>query len=409
METDTCDLPILSPSPAALAAAVAAIDVRAYERTRNHLQGRVTRLSPFITHGLTSIPALFAQLADTGQLTLKDKLAFEFGWREFFHHVWHRSGDAILTDMRAPLAGVHYADALPADLRAGRTGLAVIDCAVRTLYETGYLHNHARMWLASYTVHLRKVHWRVAADWLYGHLLDGDLASNHLSWQWVAGTFSHKPYLFNADNVARFAPPGWHCHGSALDCSYETLEQIARSNQTLHTTPTASGVAEPLLQSVPLADTPLSAIDAGVRVTLVHPWMLGEIDNNIDTDATTATATAPALRLGVLHRPFHDAFPWSPHRWNFVLTRLRAVTDMIFIGDLRALQPALTPVTEVSSVATLNPGYRDLLTPLCTSLQPAPRHFPDPQQPCRSFSAFWNYCTAQTADTASSPQRNWHR
>ena len=82
---------------------------------------------------------------------------------------------------------------------------AGFDAWVAELKHTGYLHNHARMWLASYVVHLRKVHWRAGADWLYAHLLDGDLASNHLSWQWVAGTGSHKPYLFNAENVARIA------------------------------------------------------------------------------------------------------------------------------------------------------------------------------------------------------------
>jgi deoxyribodipyrimidine photo-lyase len=52
-------------------------------------------------------------------------------------------------------------------------------------------------------------------------LLDGDLASNHLSWQWVAGTGSSKPYLFNADNVARYAPAPWHSQGSVIDQSYE--------------------------------------------------------------------------------------------------------------------------------------------------------------------------------------------
>ena len=95
--------------------------------------------------------------------------------------------------------------------------MPVIDEAVRTLFATGTLHNHARMWLASSVVHVRKVHWRVGADWLYGHLLDGDLASNHLSWQWVAGTGSRKPYLFNAGNVARYAPAAWHSPGSVID------------------------------------------------------------------------------------------------------------------------------------------------------------------------------------------------
>lgn len=219
-----------SPSNAAVNALLSAIDIQAYGKTRNHLAGQVTHLSPYLTHGFLTIPDLFDKLS---QLTLADKLAFEFGWREFFQHVWHRSGDAIFADMRPALSGIRYQQSLPDDIREGRTGLRVIDQAVKTLYQTGYLHNHARMWLASYVVHLRKVHWRAAADWLYGHLLDGDLASNYLSWQWVAATFSSKPYLFNAENVAKFAPAAWHCDGSVLDTSYEALEQIARTQTVM--------------------------------------------------------------------------------------------------------------------------------------------------------------------------------
>jgi deoxyribodipyrimidine photo-lyase len=89
------------------------------------------------------------------------------------------------------------------------------------------------MWLACYLVHYRKIAWHVCADWMYGYLIDGDLASNHLSWQWVASTFSHKPYLFNAENVAKFSPPEWHCAKTVLDQSYENLEYIARSNTIL--------------------------------------------------------------------------------------------------------------------------------------------------------------------------------
>lgn len=393
MHTRSTDPPLHSSSLAALDDAIAAIDVRGYERTRNHLGGRITRLSPYITHGLTSIPALIAQLAETRGLTLTDKLAFEFGWREFFHHVWHRAGDAILADLRAPLPGVRYAQALPDDLRAGRTGVPAIDRAVHTLYHTAYLHNHARMWLASYAVHLRKVHWRVAADWLYGHLLDGDLASNHLSWQWVAGTFSSKPYLFNAENVARFAPADWHSAGSVIDCSYEHLEQVARSNATVACTPSLIGIAEPpLLAAPPLPPSPLPAIGAGTPVRLVHPWML-------------ADAGEAGLRLGVLHAPFHQAFPWSARRWEFVMARLSETTDAIFIGDLAELQPALAAAGAVTSVASFNPGYRQALAQLCTSLQAAPRHFPDPENACRSFSAFWSHCTSKDHATG----RSWHR
>ena len=135
---------------------------------------------------------------------------------EYFRHVWKHRGAGILSLLHeGPLPEHAYSSELPVDIRKARTGVPAIDEAVRTLYATGTLHNHARMWLASYVVHLRKVHWRAGADWLYGHLLDGDLASNHLRWQWVAGTGSRKPYLFNADNVARYAPTEWHSTGRA--------------------------------------------------------------------------------------------------------------------------------------------------------------------------------------------------
>jgi deoxyribodipyrimidine photo-lyase len=381
----------MSPTDLALADAVAAINIAAYAKTRNHLDGRVTRLSPYLTHGFTSVPALFAQLP---KLTLDDKLAFELGWREFFHHVWHRAGDAILADMRTPLPGIQYAARLPDDIREGRTGLPVIDRAVHTLYQTGYLHNHARMWLASYTVHLRKVHWRVAADWMYGHLLDGDLASNHLSWQWIAATFSSKPYLFNAENVERHASAAWHCPGSAIDVSYEALETMARSQTTVDVTPSLLGISEPALSAAPDNLSGDYATLSQVRqVQLVHPWML-------------ADHRFGGLRLGVIHRPFHQHFPWSQQRWDFVMQRLQAVTDLVFIGDLAELSTILVNAADISSVATLNPGYRELLPVLCSDLQDSPRRFPDPDTACRSFSAFWSHCTAASADA---PRRTWHR
>ncbi|MFM7522642.1 MAG: FAD-binding domain-containing protein [Betaproteobacteria bacterium] len=372
------------PTDTALHARLSAIDVAAYGKTRNHLNGRVTRLSPYITHGFITIPELFERLP---KLKLSDKLAFEFGWREFFHHVWSREDERILSDMRPGLPGVRYADELPDDIREGRTGLAVIDRAVHQLYATGYLHNHARMWLASYVIHLRKIHWRMGADWMFAHLLDGDLASNHLSWQWVAATFSSKPYLFNAENVAHYAAADWHCAGSVLDTSYEHLDQIARRNQTINTVPSLVGVEEPGLLTTPSALI-TSTIPKAERVQLVHPWMLSQ-------------RSFDGLRIGVIHLPFHARFPWSARRWQFVTDRMMAITDALFIGDLNELKDMLSETPYVESVATLNPGYVGLLPQLCTQLADAPRQFANPVKTCRSFSAFWSHCTE------ANPQRGW--
>ncbi len=363
-----------------------------YARSRNALDGAVTGLSPYFTHGVLSLKEAAQTIHARHPLSFEDKLVFEFGWREFFHHVWSRSKhpDAILQDMhgQAPWGGP-YADVLPLDIRQGCTGVPVIDSAVRLLYATGYLHNHLRMYLASYVVHVRKVHWRVGADWLYGHLLDGDLPSNHLSWQWVAGTFSSKPYLFNAANVLKYAPPSaqqaWDCSGTVIDKSYEALDVMARNERDAGPEPGLhEKVSEPPLvghfctsnqpsdQSI-RAQAAINNI-ANKKLELVHPWSL------------VPPAEDHTLRIGIVHLPAHTAWPWSEGRWQFVLKAMAEVTDGIWMGDITELDTSAAGSVTVQ--ATLFPGYRAAL-PKITMLMPAPRLLPNPSMACRSFSKFY--------------------
>ncbi len=278
---------LFPPTLAAARQRIAAIQPAAYARSRNHLGGAVTRLSPYLTHGIVSLTDVAVAVASAHRLDLGDKLVVELGWRAFFHHVARHRGDAILQSLHAgPRPDAAYAAQLPDDIRQARSGVPAIDQAVRTLYATGWLHNHARLWLASYVVHVRGVHWRAGADWLLAHLLDGDRASNHLSWQWVAGTGSHKPYLFNADNVARYTAgshAAWDSSGSVVDTAYATLERWACGQAPLPPAtplPAGDGVDEPVLWQQPppgLAPPglPPDAL-AGRRVQLVHPWALAE-------------------------------------------------------------------------------------------------------------------------------------
>ncbi|GAB5558751.1 MAG: hypothetical protein SynsKO_03980 [Synoicihabitans sp.] len=88
---------------------------------------------------------------------------------------------------------------------SGRTGLDCFDAWARELIETGYLHNHARMWVASIWIHTFKLPWELGADWFLRHLLDGDPASNTLSWRWVAGRHTAgKSYLATRSNIRRY-------------------------------------------------------------------------------------------------------------------------------------------------------------------------------------------------------------
>ena len=70
---------------------------------------------------------------------------------------------------------------------SGKTKIEPFDEWVRILKSTGYLHNHIRMWFASIWIYYLGISWQLGAKFFYEHLLDGDIASNLLSWRWVAG------------------------------------------------------------------------------------------------------------------------------------------------------------------------------------------------------------------------------
>jgi deoxyribodipyrimidine photo-lyase len=371
-----------APTLAAAHSRIAAVRPAAYARTRNAIDGAVSGLSPYITHGLVSLAEVLAGVSARHALPVQHKFVFELGWRAYFRHVWQQRGAGILQSLHAGLLPeAAYATELPADIRQGRTGVPAIDEAVRTLHATGMLHNHARMWLASYVVHLRRVHWRCGADWLYGHLLDGDLASNHLSWQWVAGTGSHKPYLFNAENVARYAPAPWHSPGSVIDASYAALDRLARQPAPVeaglaHRAP----VAEPPLHGEPPDAMGATAVDParvrGREVWLVHPWNLGALP-----------ALPPdTLVLGLFVADFHRTWPWSERRWRFVGARMAELTSQCWHGDAVAIGAALAGARRVRSID--EPHLAPWLARWAECVA-APALFPPVAGRCDSFSQWW--------------------
>jgi deoxyribodipyrimidine photo-lyase len=375
-----------APTLAAAQARIAAVRPAAYARTRNAIDGAVSGLSPYITHGLVSLADVLTGVAARHELAVQHKFVYELGWRAYFRHVWQHRGEGILRSLNeGPLPDAAYATELPADIRAGCTGVPAIDEAVRTLHATGMLHNHARMWLASYVVHVRKVHWRCGADWLYGHLLDGDLASNHLSWQWVAGTGSHKPYLFNADNVARYAPAAWHSPGGVIDTSYEALDHLAR--QPVKDPGGAwrqPSAAEPPLLAEPPHELGTVAADSvlvkGREVWLVHPWNLG----------TLPVLPPGTLVLGLFVGDFHRTWPWSDRRWRFVGARMAELTSHRWHGDAAALGAALSGARRVCSID--EPHLAPWLARWAECVA-APALFPPVSGRCDSFSRWWSRAT----------------
>jgi len=206
-------------------AKLASIDPVKYGQTRNFLDGKVTHLSPYLRHGCLTLSEAISAVKNKS-LTGNEKLLFEFAWRDYWRRIWYEIGNKIYTDIEPSKVNLKRKD-LPNDFIESQTRLECIDSFVRDLKLSGYIHNHARMWLASYIVHWLGIDWRQAARWMHDLLIDGDQASNYLSWQWVASTFSSKAYFFNKENLKKFSH-NIYCQKCRSKCpfddSYENLE-----------------------------------------------------------------------------------------------------------------------------------------------------------------------------------------
>ena len=207
--------------------ALHAFSAEGYAR-RNFVNAPTSRLSAYLRHGVLSM----LEVADHVRQRAKGKERQEFlkqlSWREFFDLVLEQEGEGALENLEEPKYAARWRDELPEDVRRAGTGLPCVDTWVSTLTGPGYLHNHERLWFAAYLTHWRNIHWKAGYRFFREHLLDGDIASNALSWQWVASTFSQKPYFMNQDNIEKYSNDAY-CSSCTAKCpfraSYEALER----------------------------------------------------------------------------------------------------------------------------------------------------------------------------------------
>jgi deoxyribodipyrimidine photo-lyase len=180
------------------------VDPSAYRRTRNFTDGSVSYLSPYISRGVISINQVRNSVLKRGLKTYQtERFIQELLWREYWQRVWQDLGDKLFADIKHVQPDVvNYQ--MPVAVNEANTGIKIMDDMIENLYESGYMHNHVRMYTAAICCNIAKSHWMQPSRWLYYHLLDGDLASNMLSWQWVAGSFSNKKYYCTQDNINRY-------------------------------------------------------------------------------------------------------------------------------------------------------------------------------------------------------------
>ena len=138
----------------------------------------------------------------------------ELGWREFAHHLLYHFPTTPEHPLRSQFARFPWRSA-PAALDAwqrGGTGFPIVDAGMRQLWRTGWMHNRVRMIAASFLVKDLLLPWQDGSRWFWDTLVDADLSSNTMGWQWVAGCGADAaPYfrIFNpVTQATRFDPKG---------------------------------------------------------------------------------------------------------------------------------------------------------------------------------------------------------
>ena len=217
---------------------------RAYAEGRNHDPGpgkprHVSALSPYIRHRLITEQEVVAAALAAHGAEFAAKFIQEVFWRSYWKG-WLAQRPAVWDGYRARVAAVvqappeGYAAAIE-----GRTEIACFDAWVRELVETGYVHNHARMWFASIWIFTLRLPWELGADFFLRHLLDGDAASNTLSWRWVAGLHTKgKHYVARAENIARYTGGRFAPHGSLNEAPLALQEPDPPAPRPLPVLPT---------------------------------------------------------------------------------------------------------------------------------------------------------------------------
>jgi hypothetical protein len=211
-----------------------------YAADRNFVRpghDNVSRVSPWVQKRLLLESEIVAAARDRWSFPAVEKFIQEVYWRTYWKGwleqrptAWSRWVEAV----------PKLRDSLSAEQRstleaafAGRTGIAGFDDWARELVATGYLHNHARMWFASIWIFTLRLPWELGAAFFYEHLLDGDVASNTLSWRWVAGLQTPgKTYVARADNIAhytdsRHAPQTSQLASTAFPITEPALPKVA--------------------------------------------------------------------------------------------------------------------------------------------------------------------------------------
>jgi deoxyribodipyrimidine photo-lyase len=350
-------------------AQVASIDPIAYGKTRNHLDGAVTYLSPYISRGVISTKQVLESVFKREyKLYQIESFVKELCWRDYFQRVGQEKNLSL--PIKQAQDNVAHTQ-IPLAVMQAQTGIEGIDQAIAGLYQTGYMHNHARMYTASVVCNIAKSDWLMPAQWMYYHLLDGDWASNACSWQWVAAANSGKKYYANQENINKYTKTAQR--HTFLDCTYEELAimQIPDALKTL-----ASFQPEPQDQFNHISNN---------HPLFINTDQLGTTHNQslfINTDESVITTQPifiynyynldpywhrdePGTRILLLEPDFFEQYPISSKCWKFMMDLAAEIPNMqIYHGSFASLVKELQQIQQLafsnSTANKINPSPTNL-------------------------------------------------
>lgn len=290
---------------------------RHYAKLRNYDFGpthrnNVSMLSPWLRHRLITEEEVLSRVLASHSESAAEKFIQEVFWRSYFKG-WLEQRPSVWTSyQRNLISSLEHLDrdtdlrSAYADAVEGRSGIECFDHWATELIETGYLHNHARMWMASIWTFTLRLPWVLGADFFLRHLLDGDPASNTLSWRWVAGLHTKgKTYLARPENIAKYTEGRFQPSGLAT-------------------------VAEPVVESDDHPRDPLTTAHTYTK----EPYLLLLTED--DLSASRLLDVEPAETLGLLAT--HGRSP-------------QPVQDRVVTFSRDAMQSALAPLNGASQTA----------------------------------------------------------
>mgnify|MGYP006289507781 FL=1 len=259
---------------------------KAYQAERNYDRpghGNVSRLSPYIRHRLVPEEEVLQTVLGRFSPSTAEKFVQEVFWRSYFKG-WLEMRPSVWQSYQAGLLRAQDRLATEGGLRkaweaacSGATGIDPFDYWANELVDTGYLHNHARMWFASIWTFTLGLPWELGADFFLRHLIDGDPASNTLGWRWVVGLHTPgKVYVARSNNISKFT-----------DGRFGGIHGLAASPEP------APGPENPPRGDVPVSEPWQRDLRTGLVLTeddLSPGWLL---DGGLEPISTAVVAGVP--------------------------------------------------------------------------------------------------------------------